>query len=210
MRLVEEFEKPEDHYTEGELDLEAPEELALGELDDDAMLEEELDNDDVNEEDVDEVVLEMTLEELVHSGDSEDDRSPDPGAGSGHSELQVHEIDVRPAGERVNGSHGSQPLPDDDEETEDLEVAELEDLEESLDRILADRLAGDTEAEGEPEEDELSPNGALPVILAPAGGDWNGASTCRHDEFVCSSCFLVRKRVQLSETSRGVCRDCSS
>ena len=33
---------------------------------------------------------------------------------------------------------------------------------------------------------------------------------CRADEFVCRSCFLVRKRVQLVDASTMACHDCSS
>ena len=70
MRLAERHREPvEAHFTEGELDLEPPEELAIGELDDEAILEEELDNEDLLEQDVDEDTLEASLEDLVHGGD---------------------------------------------------------------------------------------------------------------------------------------------
>jgi len=60
MRLVERHRAPlETHFTEGELDLEPPEELAIGDLDDEAILEEELDNEDLLEEDVDRGCLEV-------------------------------------------------------------------------------------------------------------------------------------------------------
>src|ERR1700680_343250 len=76
-------ELDEAHFTEGELDLEPPEELAIGELDDEAILEEELDNEDLLEEDVDEDILAASLEDLVHGGDEDDDEDrelrPTPG-----------------------------------------------------------------------------------------------------------------------------------
>src|SRR5580693_5758399 len=74
MRLAERHpEAAETHYTEGELDLEPPEELAIGELDDEAILEEELDNEDLLEQDVEEDTLEASLEDLVHGDDDEDE-----------------------------------------------------------------------------------------------------------------------------------------
>jgi hypothetical protein len=91
-------EPTEAHYTEGELDLEPPEELAIGELDEQTMLEEELDNEDVLEQDVDEDTLELALEDLVHGGDDEGDDDQD-------SELLVKDSD------------------DDAEEEEDVEEA---------------------------------------------------------------------------------------
>jgi len=68
---VVERDRPEQHFSEGEPDLEPPEELAIGELDDESMLEEELDNEDLLEEDVDDDLLTVTLEDLIHVGDDE-------------------------------------------------------------------------------------------------------------------------------------------
>jgi hypothetical protein len=215
MRLVERNEKPEDHFTEGELDLEAPEELALAELDDDTLLEEELDNDDISEEDVDETVLEVTLEDLVHSADDGDD---DAAKGSDHSaQWEDSEIPVTlhiPASSAVEADAARSAGADDLEEGDDLEVADLEDVEESLDHILAERLAGDTEASGEDEEDEdETPSGRTVLTLLhqiPPGPDGSRVAPCRDDEFVCRSCFLVRKRAQLAHPTGETCRDCSS
>ncbi|HUY64618.1 MAG TPA: hypothetical protein VMV14_08900 [Acidimicrobiales bacterium] len=72
VRLIERSE-PEQHFTEGEPDLEPPEELAVAELDEETQLEEDLDNEDVLEQDVDEDVLEATLEDLVHVADDDDE-----------------------------------------------------------------------------------------------------------------------------------------
>ena len=113
----------EEHYTEGELDLEAPEELAIGEFDEEAQLEEELDNEAVLEEDVDETVLEETLDDLLR-------------AENGDEDDQTSVEDAWSAG--VMSSHDLGDL-------ELLEVEDLEDLEESLDRILQQRTASDDE-----------------------------------------------------------------
>src|ERR1700681_3175655 len=116
MRLAERRpEAAEAHYTEGELDLEPPEELAIGELDDEAILEEELDNEDLLEEDVDEDILAASLEDLVHGGDDDavgDTRGRDTRTGYG--------------------------APADDDNDDEVEG---EDLEECLDVVLLDRLA---------------------------------------------------------------------
>jgi hypothetical protein len=70
MRLAERHREPvEAHFTEGELDLEPPEEMAIAELDDEAILELELDNEDLLEQDVDEDTLEDSLEVLIHGDD---------------------------------------------------------------------------------------------------------------------------------------------
>ena len=120
MRLAERHREPDEaHFTEGELDLEPPEELAVGELDDDAILEEELDNEDVLEQDVDEDTLEVTLEDLVHGDDGgTTTRSPSTWARS-----------WRRPGAR------SEPEEEAEEDVGD------DDLEESLDLVLLERMA---------------------------------------------------------------------
>jgi hypothetical protein len=119
VRLV---DTEEQHFTEGEPDIEPPEELAISELDETAQLEEGLDNEDVLEQDVDETVLEETLEDLVHVDDDEDDEAPESPVG-----LVV-------AGAEAFDGQGSD-----------------DDVEEGLDLILEHRLAivsdGDVEAQ---------------------------------------------------------------
>ena len=60
----------EAHFTEGELDLEPPEEMAVGEWDDQAILEEELDNEDLLEQDVEEDTLEHDRNEVLREAGS--------------------------------------------------------------------------------------------------------------------------------------------
>jgi hypothetical protein len=127
MRLVE--LGGEQQFSEGEPDLEPPEELAVGEIDDDAILEAGLDTEAVSEEDVDDELLSWTLEDLVHVGD---DGEPVDGVG---------------------GVEGAGAEDDDEELAETLEVEDLEDLEESLDLLLALRLSGAGALEGGAEED---------------------------------------------------------
>ncbi|MGA2037099.1 MAG: DUF4193 family protein [Acidimicrobiales bacterium] len=209
MRLAERNEKPEDHFTEGEPDLEPPEELALGELDDDTLLDDDLDNEDVAEEDVDAVVLEIALENLVHGADrDEDDERRDDAPFPALEELWTSLRTSEPAS--AQDSHPCTGDPEDLEKLDDLDVGDLEDADESLDRILADRLAGDAETMGEQDEEDESSTSAAPVLLHRAQYDGSEISPCRDDEFVCCSCFLVRKRAQLADPSSGICRDCSA
>jgi len=172
MRLAErQRDRVEPHFTEGELDLEPPEEMAIGELDDEAILEEELDNEDVLEQDVDEDTLEESLDDLVHAGDDADNGATD-------------------------------------------EELAAEELEESLDLVLLDRLALLHDGEGDDEEDDRSDVAAVVhSVLAQAQADTIEVvevAPRRDDEFVCRSCFLVRKRVQLVDAAAMACHDCSS
>jgi hypothetical protein len=181
MRLAERHPgAAETHYTEGELDLEPPEELAIGELDEEAILEEALDNEDLLEEDVDEDVLEASLDDLVHGGDDESDDEADearrPGAGSAA-------ID-----DAVGG----------------------DELEESLDLVLLDRLALLDDGEGDAELDGGVVVHSLLLQVQSDRIEVDVVAPCRSDEFVCPSCFLVRKRVQLADATAMVCHDCST
>lgn len=195
MRLAERHREPDEaHFTEGELDLEAPEELAVAELDEEAILEEELDNEDLLEQDVDEDMLEVTLEDLVHDGDEEDGDELDLEVGvstSAAPAASVSEVD------------------DDSDE-----VAASDDLEESLDLVLLERMAlldlgGARDAPGDADEDAAEGGGVLLQIHVDTT-DIVDVAPCGTDEFVCRSCFLVRRRVQLVDPATMVCRDCST
>jgi len=208
MRLAERHpEAAETHYTEGELDLEPPEELAIGELDDEAILEEELDNEDLLEEDVDEDTLEASLEDLVHAGDDTDgddgELRPAPGTlANGIESPWTGFLGVAADGDGVRA-----PAMDD----ADDEVGD-DDVEESLDLVLLDRLAllddGDAEAEAELEDGAVVRSLLLQVLTDSV--ELAEVAPCGTDEFVCRSCFLVRKRVQLADAATMTCHDCST
>jgi hypothetical protein len=186
MRLAERHRQPaESHFTEGEPDLEAPEELAIAELGEDAMLEEELDNEDVLEQDVDEDTLEVTLEDLVHGSD--DDEAED----AGEAPATISGPAAPPADEEGD------PADDDT------------DFEEALDLVMLERLAltGD-DGRGE-EEGVPTGRGRVALLMRADAVDVVDVAPCGPDEFVCRSCFLVRKRVQRVGAAT-VCRDCSS
>ena len=153
MRLAERHPEspPRPTYTEGELDLEPPEELAIGELDDEAILEEELDNEDLLEQDVDEDTLEASLEDLVHGGDDEDDDDHELRPAPGTLAHGVQSPWTGLLGVATDaGAVRALARDDSDDEVDD------DDVEESLDLVLLDRLAllddGEAEAEAELEE----------------------------------------------------------
>jgi hypothetical protein len=85
----------------------------------------------------------------------------------------------------------------DEAEEEDEEVDD-EDVEASLDEILKERLVveeEEVEDEEVAEPDDRS-EGTERVLPKQA------------DEFVCSSCFLVKNTTQLADPAKGLCRDC--
>ncbi len=197
MRLAERHREPlEAHFTEGEPDLEPPEELAIGELDDEAILEEELDNEDLLEQDVDEDTLEASLEDLVHGNDADDDGVDDAAV-----DGQVHLV---PSTAATPIGIVAAELDDADDDLGD------EDLEESLDLVLLERLAllGDGEA-GDEDDDPAGVRGVL-LQMQTDTADPVDVAPCGVDEFVCRSCFLVRRRVQLADATAMACLDCCS
>ncbi len=174
MRVIERHERQGDeHFTEGEPDLEPPEELAVLELDEETELEEDLDSRADLEDEVDEEVLESSLEHLVHDGDEDEDV--------------------------VDGVDSDGTMPSTLLLTGDLEIEDLEDREESLDRILRDKLAGDEVADDDLHELDIDSVASAAEVRV---------SSCGTDEFICSSCLLVRNQAQRSVISGSLCRDC--
>jgi hypothetical protein len=185
MRLA---ESPEQHFTEGEPDIEPPEELCVSEVDDVALLEEELDNEDVLEQDVEEDVLEETLEDLVHHDDGDDDGADE--------ETTV------PVGLVVAGA---------DEDVDE----DADDVEEALDLVLEHRLAafddlGPGSDDGVVEDDTASGRGIATNGSAAAARADDEVRPCGPDEFTCRSCFLVHSRELLADRRAMTCRDCSA
>ena len=85
-----------------------------------------------------------------------------------------------------------------EEGEEEEEEVDDEDVEASLDEILKERLVVEEE-EAEDEEvaepDDRSEGSERVLPKQP-------------DEFVCSSCFLVKHSSQLADPEKGLCRDC--
>jgi hypothetical protein len=84
-------EREDDHFVEGEPDLEPPEELALSMVDDETLLEEDLDRRADLEDDLDEDALQDSLDHLVHDGEDEDDTGDDGLA----LDLEVEDLEDR-------------------------------------------------------------------------------------------------------------------
>ncbi len=75
---------------------------------------------------------------------------------------------------------------------DDLEAEELE----VIDKIeSATMLVDETQEIREIRRSEMNLGGA--------------SEDMRTDEFVCRSCFLLLKKVQLADAAHGICRDCS-
>jgi len=182
MRTMRAVDSPEQHFTEGEPDIEPPEELAVTELDDVALLEEELDNEDVLEQDVEEDVLEETLEDLVHLGEGD----------------EGEEIEAEaPVGLLV---------PSPEEAEEDLERGD--DVEEGLDLILEHRLALAEERVPQAKDEELAEEVGAPA--GARMGAEEDVRPRGPGEFTCRSCFLVHSLELLADEVAMVCRDCAS
>ncbi len=186
MRVAQGHRAPEElHFTEGEPDLEPPEELCISEIDAETQLEEELDNEDVLEQDVDEDTLEVTLEDLVHGADVDLDVDGDrPEAGGPDGEEATEPGPEGPTAAALVA------LPVDDEEDATVDA----DFEVGLDIVLLERLAL---LDGT-EEDGSGDGGFGPVALRRPG------------EFVCRGCFLVRTRTLLADPVASLCRDCAT
>lgn len=198
MAVVEPVEQLQ-HFSEGEPDLEPPEELAVGEVDDETLLEEGLDNEDIGEEDVDDDVLTLTLEAMIHVADDVDDGAAPEGEASPSFTDRARD----------------EPGDDDEDDLAVLEVDDLEDLEESLDHLLEQRLAlqGARSGTGEMPDEDTNGSGSLDLVgsltsVAHALIVAQYVSGCGADEFVCRGCFLVRLRSQLADASAALCRDC--
>ncbi len=92
---------------------------------------------------------------------------------------------------------------DDEEDTDDDAEAEVD---EALEELEAEEL----ELLAEEVEDSLLVNEAteLREIRRAELGLNIGAQAARVDEFVCSSCFLVKRTSQLANKRKLICRDC--
>jgi hypothetical protein len=105
----------DEHFTEGEPDLEAPEELAVGEWDEESLLEEDLDSRADLEDETDVDALEFSLDRLVHDGDEEEDE----GETSLLGDLEIEDLEDREESLdlilQAKLAGDQEPAPDDDE-----------------------------------------------------------------------------------------------
>lgn len=91
-------------------------------------------------------------------------------------------------------------LPSDDEDEEDGD-------EDALEEILAQRPGARRAEEDQDEDDIMSlvPEPELPKNVDPPPAK---LTPVKAHEFVCNSCRLVKKRSQLADKDRMLCRDC--
>ncbi|MCL4313759.1 MAG: DUF4193 family protein [Actinobacteria bacterium] len=152
------------------------------ELDDD--LEDLTDEDIV---DMDDDLEDLTDEDIVDMDDDLEDLTDEDIV----DDTEIEEV-VTPTGLRSLSE-------EEPEEDEDDELDE-DDVEASLDVILKERLIDEDEEliddEEDVELDEDRGEGIRKVLPKQPG------------EFVCQSCFLVKRMSQLADPERGLCRDC--
>jgi Domain of unknown function (DUF4193) len=147
------------------------------------------------------------IEELVDLDDSDDalpdedtlDDDDDDGLGDDALDVDVDEV----AGVAVVGGGTAKVVPvaegAAEAETDDDELL-ADEVEASLDVILAERLRGeDTEADEELEDDEEDAPNQLATVIPVR----------RPDEFLCQSCFLLKPPGQLADADHQLCRDCA-
>lgn len=116
MRVIErQGNRDDEHFTEGEPDLEAPEELAVAEVDEDLLLERDLDRRADLEDETDVDALEMSLDALVHDGDEMEDESEGVALG----DLEIEDLEDREESLdlllKAKLAGDEEPVPDDDE-----------------------------------------------------------------------------------------------
>jgi hypothetical protein len=145
---------------------------------------EEVVDDDAFGEDLDD---DLEEDDDLETDDLDDDTVDDA------VEVDDDEDDVSPKRDRPQAAE------EEEGEEEDLDDEALdEDVEASLDEILKERLVvidDDVEREEAPEADDRS-DIASRVVPKQA------------DEFVCQSCFLVKRMSQLADPEAMLCRDC--
>jgi hypothetical protein len=82
-------------------------------------------------------------------------------------------------------------------EEDDDDVPDADDVEASLDVILKERLV----VEDEPEDEEV-------IEVDDRGDATERVLPKQSDEFVCTSCFLVKNANQRADPKKDICRDC--
>jgi hypothetical protein len=90
---------------------------------------------------------------------------------------------------------------DEDEDEEEDEDEALDELEEEELEMLTEDEAAESLPVDELEELRQMRREAMALETEAEG--------VHEDEFVCSSCFLVKRRTQLADPKRMVCRDCA-
>ena len=131
---------------------------------------------------------EMT-EELVDDADID----PDDASVDDLEELDDEDVDVDVEEDDLLEEGDAAESGEDEENLDDLEAEELEMLteDEASESIAVDEAAELRKLRREAAEMDVDPEQAT------------------SDEFVCQSCFLVKRSNQLADRRRRICRDCA-
>jgi hypothetical protein len=150
-------------------------------------LEDVVEPEELPDEELEELPDEELDEDLVDDLEVDDMAVEEVGVG-----LPVGED---PLGATVPPEVAVVAVPALEEGEEDEEEVDDEDVEASLDEILKERLVVEEEEDDVPETEDRSETSERVLPKQP-------------DEFVCSSCFLVKHSSQLADPAKGLCRDC--
>jgi hypothetical protein len=184
--------------SEGEENIEDVDELE--ELDD----LEDIDGDDALEDGLDDDVDGLGDDDADGLGDDglgDDGLGDDDALGDGAEVLDA--VDVVTDGVEVKVVKVATPADPAAEPETDDDDGLADEVEASLDVILAERLRGgdtevDDEVDDDEEEDDGTPNQLATVIPVR-----------RPEEFLCQSCFLLKPPGQLADPDHQLCRDCA-
>ena len=125
---------------------------------------------------------------------------------------------MAPTDDKVIEDLGDEPEPAEASEIEDIEEAE------DVDGVDAAEGFGDADVALETDSDdgelELLEDEAAEVLLVDEAAELRAirraeltldadAEAVRGDEFVCSSCFLVKRISQLADKRKLICKDCA-
>jgi hypothetical protein len=114
--------RDDEHFTEGEPDLEPPEELAVAEVDEESRVEEDLDRRADLEDEMDVDALEISLDHLVHDGDEVEEESE----GGTLGDLEIEDLEDREESLdlilRAKLAGDEEPVPADDEADDEIRI----------------------------------------------------------------------------------------
>ena len=124
--------------------------------------------------------------------------------------FEEREVEEPEAADSLEGDDAEDEIDDPEEAEAELAASTEEDDsdETSLDELLAQRAARRAPDEADDETEDIMALSSeadapirepLPSRVIPIRD---------REEFVCNRCHLVKKRVQLADADRGLCRDC--
>ena len=124
------------------------------------------------------------------------------------ADIDEEELDIDEVTDDIEAIDDVEDDDDDDVDDDDEDDTKDDDLE--ADEALEELEAEELELLAEEAADSMLVNEAteLREIRRAELGLNVGAQAARVDEFVCSSCFLVKRTSQLANKRKLICRDC--